>query len=209
MTSPADIRYMSAAIALARTQLGRTAPNPAVGCILVKSGRVLATGRTADRGRPHAERVALDAADEPVSGATAYVSLEPCAHYGQTPPCAEALVDARIARVVIACQDEDPRVKGRGVEILRDAGIPVTTGVCAHDAAPLYAGFFHRVKTGRPLVYVTATETGFDGRLEDIDLARLDAELTRLGDAGLSRIRLSPDHPAAAELVATGRAVRM
>ncbi|MEE8506462.1 MAG: bifunctional diaminohydroxyphosphoribosylaminopyrimidine deaminase/5-amino-6-(5-phosphoribosylamino)uracil reductase RibD, partial [Kiloniellales bacterium] len=114
---------MRAALALAGRGLGRVAPNPAVGCVLVKDGRVAARGWTQPGGRPHAEAEAIARAGEAARGATAYVTLEPCAHRGQTPPCADALIAAGIARCVVALEDPDPRVKGEGVARLRAAGV--------------------------------------------------------------------------------------
>jgi diaminohydroxyphosphoribosylaminopyrimidine deaminase / 5-amino-6-(5-phosphoribosylamino)uracil reductase len=148
----ADLHHMHHALMLAERVLGTTAPNPAVGCVIVKDGIVIGRGRTASGGRPHAETEALAQAGETARGATAYVSLEPCAHTGQTPPCTEALIHAGIARVVAAVEDPDPRVGGRGFQRLREAGIEVLTGICAQEAAALNAGFFKRVRQGRPLV---------------------------------------------------------
>ena len=122
-----DTRWMESALALARRSLGRTWPNPAVGMVIVRDGRALGRGATAPGGRPHAETVALAHARErygaeALVGATAYVSLEPCAHHGRTPPCTDALIEAGIARVVCPMIDPDPRVAGRGAEALRAAG---------------------------------------------------------------------------------------
>jgi len=148
-----DIQHMHHALALAERALGRVAPNPAVGCVIVsREGRVVGRGWTQPGGRPHAERVALAQAGEGARGATAYVTLEPCAHFGQTPPCADALAAAGVARVVAAVEDPDPRVKGQGFAKLRSAGIEVTTGVLEKEAAALNAGFFLRVTQNRPLV---------------------------------------------------------
>jgi diaminohydroxyphosphoribosylaminopyrimidine deaminase/5-amino-6-(5-phosphoribosylamino)uracil reductase len=158
---------MAGALALARRGRGETWPNPTVGCVLVKDGVALARGRTAPGGRPHAEAVALAAArgaGVDVRGGTAYVSLEPCAHHGRTPPCAEALVAAGIVRVVIATGDPDPRVAGQGVAILRAAGIEVVEGVGRAEADEINAGFFCRVRQGRPLVTLKLA-TSLDGRI--------------------------------------------
>lgn len=200
---------MSAAIALARAQLGRTAPNPAVGCVLVKAGRVIATGQTADGGRPHAERVALDRAGDKACHSTAYVTLEPCAHYGQTPPCAEGLVEAGVSRVAIACQDEDPRVMGQGISILKNAGIEVATDVLASEAAPLYSGFFHRIRTGKPLLFLSPPRPGFDGDLPDCSLDALDQTLEALGANGAARLRVPFNHALTESLLETRRLIKL
>ena len=155
---------MRAALALAARGLGRTWPNPAVGCVLVRDGRVVGRGWTQPGGRPHAETEALARAGNAARGATAYVSLEPCAHTGKTPPCADALIAAGIARVVAAVEDPDPRVSGRGLAMLRAAGIRVDVGPCAEEAAELNAGFFLRIKQGRPLVSLKLA-TSLDGRI--------------------------------------------
>ncbi|MGQ3071420.1 MAG: bifunctional diaminohydroxyphosphoribosylaminopyrimidine deaminase/5-amino-6-(5-phosphoribosylamino)uracil reductase RibD, partial [Ferrovibrionaceae bacterium] len=128
---------MRHALGLAARGLGRTWPNPAVGCVLVRDEIVLARGNTQPGGRPHAEVVALSRAGSQAAGATAYVTLEPCAHHGKTPPCADALIAAGIGRCVVALQDPDPRVDGGGIRRLLAAGIPVTTGVCEAEAAAL------------------------------------------------------------------------
>lgn len=155
---------MRAALTLAARGLGRVAPNPAVGCLLVKEGRVVGRGWTRPGGRPHAETEALKQAGTAARGATAYVTLEPCAHHGETPPCAEALVRAGVARVVVAVEDPDNRVAGRGLEMLREAGIAVELGLCRAQAERLNAGFLKRVLKGRPLV-VLKLATSLDGRI--------------------------------------------
>ncbi len=155
---------MRAALALAARGLGRVWPNPAVGCVLVREGVVVGRGWTQPGGRPHAETEALGRAGEAARGATAYVSLEPCAHIGKTPPCADALIAAGIGRAVAAVEDPDPRVSGRGIAMLRAAGIRVDTGPCAEEAADLNAGFFLRIKQGRPLVSLKLA-TSLDGRI--------------------------------------------
>lgn len=159
-----DDAHMSHALALAARGLGRTWPNPAVGCVLVKDGRIVGRGWTQPGGRPHAERMALDQAGPLAAGATAYVTLEPCAHHGKTPPCAEALVAAGIARVVTAQTDPDPRVAGRGHAILRAAGIAVTEGILEPRARALQAGFLKRVTQGLPFVTLKLAAT-LDGRI--------------------------------------------
>ena len=155
---------MRAALTLARRGLGRVAPNPAVGCVLVKDGRVVARGWTQPGGRPHAETEALGRAGDQASGATAYVSLEPCCHHGETPPCAEALIAAGVSRCVVALGDPDERVAGRGLQRLSEAGIAVTEGVLADEAEAVNAGFLMRLRAGRPLVTLKLATT-LDGRI--------------------------------------------
>jgi diaminohydroxyphosphoribosylaminopyrimidine deaminase/5-amino-6-(5-phosphoribosylamino)uracil reductase len=155
---------MSLALSLGRRGMGRVWPNPAVGCVIVKNGQIVGRGWTADGGRPHAETRALDQAGEQAAGATVYVTLEPCVHHGKTPPCSQALIDAGVACVVIAVGDPDPRVAGRGVQALRDAGIDVQTGVLADDARKDHAGFLLRVTEQRPFVTLKLAGT-LDGRI--------------------------------------------
>ncbi|WP_293950221.1 bifunctional diaminohydroxyphosphoribosylaminopyrimidine deaminase/5-amino-6-(5-phosphoribosylamino)uracil reductase RibD [Sneathiella sp.] len=159
-----DERHMRNALRLAGRGLGRVAPNPAVGCVIVKAGQVIGRGWTQDGGRPHAETVALQRAGEEARGATAYVTLEPCAHHGKTPPCAEALIKAGLARVVIALRDPDERVNGLGIEMLQKAGVRVTESICAEAAAELNAGFIMTRRQGRPLVTLKMA-TSLDGRI--------------------------------------------
>jgi len=155
---------MRAALALARRSLGRTWPNPAVGCVVVKDGLVVGRGRTRDGGRPHAEVDALTQAGEAARGATVYVTLEPCSHYGKSPPCADALVSAGVAKVVSALQDPNPQVNGAGHERLRRAGITVEVGEGAAEAADINAGFLMRETEGRPLFHLK-TAASLDGRI--------------------------------------------
>ncbi|VDS09507.1 Riboflavin biosynthesis protein RibD [Paracoccus haematequi] len=164
MPQPDDLRHMAHALRLARRGLGNVWPNPAVGCVILRDGRVAGRGWTQPGGRPHAERMALDQAGPMARGATAYVTLEPCAHHGRTPPCAEGLAAAGIARVVSAMTDPDPRVAGRGHGILRDSGIDVTEGVRQAEAQELQAGFLSRILAGRPFVTLKLA-TSFDGRI--------------------------------------------
>ncbi|MGA0235803.1 MAG: bifunctional diaminohydroxyphosphoribosylaminopyrimidine deaminase/5-amino-6-(5-phosphoribosylamino)uracil reductase RibD [Alphaproteobacteria bacterium] len=148
-----DAEIMRVALSLAARGLGRTAPNPTVGCVLVApDGKILGQARTADAGRPHAETQALAQAGANAAGATAYVTLEPCAHHGQTGPCAQALIDAGVARVVIATLDPDPRTAGKGAAMLRAAGIGVSVGVLEAQAKQLNAGFIKRIETGLPFL---------------------------------------------------------
>ena len=155
---------MRAALALGRRGLGSTWPNPSVGCVVVAGGRVVGRAVTADGGRPHAETQALAMAGAAARGGTAYVTLEPCNHRGQTPPCTEALIAAGIARVVIGVRDSDPRVSGAGIARLQAAGIEVVTGVLEAEARELASGFLLRVERQRPLVTLKLATT-LDGRI--------------------------------------------
>ncbi|QFG38660.1 diaminohydroxyphosphoribosylaminopyrimidine deaminase /5-amino-6-(5-phosphoribosylamino)uracil reductase [Paracoccus pantotrophus] len=155
---------MRHALALARRGLGNVWPNPAVGCVLVRGGVVVGRGWTQPGGRPHAEAMALAQAGEAAQGATAYVTLEPCAHHGKTPPCAEALLRSGVARVVTALTDPDPRVAGRGHAILRAAGIEVSEGVCEAEARAVQQGFLSRIQRGRPMLTLKLAAS-FDGRI--------------------------------------------
>jgi diaminohydroxyphosphoribosylaminopyrimidine deaminase / 5-amino-6-(5-phosphoribosylamino)uracil reductase len=159
-----DAGWMRAAVALARRGLGTVAPNPSVGCVVVAEGRVVGRGWTQPGGRPHGETEALAMAGVLARGATAYVSLEPCNHHGKTPPCTEALLAAGIRRVVVACEDPDPRVSGSGIRRLREAGVEVSVGVCAEEAREVNRGFFMRIAEGRPLVTLKLAST-LDGRI--------------------------------------------
>lgn len=158
-----DHRFMQLALSLGRRGMGRVWPNPAVGCVLVRSGKILGRGRTADGGRPHAEVVALAQAGD-ARCATAYVTLEPCSHTGQTGPCAQALIDAGVTRVVVATTDPDPRVAGSGIAMLRDAGVEVVVGVCQAQADADHAGFFARLTKDRPFLTLKIAST-LDGRI--------------------------------------------
>jgi diaminohydroxyphosphoribosylaminopyrimidine deaminase/5-amino-6-(5-phosphoribosylamino)uracil reductase len=148
----ADRRWMHYALRLGRRALGTTVENPPVGCVVVKAGRVLGVGWTQPGGRPHAETEALKMAGDEARGATAYVTLEPCAHHGRTGPCAAALAKAGIVRVVTAIEDPDSRVSGEGHAILRGAGVAVEVGVGAQDASQDLAGFLMRIRKKRPYV---------------------------------------------------------
>lgn len=153
MTSAAEDRwFMASALRLSRLNTGQTGTNPSVGCVIVRDGEIVGSAVTAPGGRPHAETQALDIAGEKARGATAYVTLEPCSHYGRTPPCANALVEAGVARVVISLTDPDPRVSGRGIAILRDAGIVVETGLMEEEGRRALAAYLTRQTKGRPHV---------------------------------------------------------
>jgi diaminohydroxyphosphoribosylaminopyrimidine deaminase/5-amino-6-(5-phosphoribosylamino)uracil reductase len=159
-----DASFMALALALAGRGLGRTWPNPTVGCVVVRDGRVVGRGWTQPGGRPHAETEALGRAGAAARGATLYASLEPCIHHGGTPPCVDAILRAGIGRVVVACEDPDPRVSGRGLAALRAAGLPVATGLAAAAAIHLNQGFFLRITRQRPL-FTLKLATSLDGRI--------------------------------------------
>jgi diaminohydroxyphosphoribosylaminopyrimidine deaminase/5-amino-6-(5-phosphoribosylamino)uracil reductase len=160
----ADRAHMQAALTLARRGLGNAWPNPAVGCVIVRDGLVVGRGVTAPGGRPHAETAALAMAGAAARGATAYVTLEPCCHWGMTPPCSDALIAAGIARVAVGLRDPDPRVDGGGIGRLRGAGVAVQEDVLAAEAAEVAAGFVMRVTQRRPLVTLKLAST-LDGRI--------------------------------------------
>jgi diaminohydroxyphosphoribosylaminopyrimidine deaminase/5-amino-6-(5-phosphoribosylamino)uracil reductase len=159
-----DIVHMRSALALARRGPGNTWPNPSVGCVVVRDGRVVGRAVTAPGGRPHAEPAALEMAGAATRGATVYVTLEPCCHWGRTPPCTDALIAAGVARVVIATRDPDPRVDGAGIARLRAAGVQVDAGTLREEADEVAAGFRTRVLQGRPLVTLKLAST-LDGRI--------------------------------------------
>lgn len=159
-----DERWMRRALELARRGEGETNPNPMVGCVIVKSGRVVGEGWHQRAGTPHAEVFALEAAGARAQGATAYLSLEPHAHQGRTPPCAPRLVEAGVARVVVAAKDPNPRVMGRGLAILKRGGVRVTVGVLAREAAELNHRFFVAQREQRPFVLLKAALT-LDGHI--------------------------------------------
>lgn len=166
MSTADDRRFMAAAIRLSRRHLGLSGTNPSVATLIVADGVIVGRGITAVGGRPHAEPVALAEAGERARGATAYVTLEPCAHHGRTPPCALALIDAGVARVVGAASDPDPRVSGRGYAMLRDAGIEVEEGVEADAAGDELAGYLTRSVSKRPevILKLAVSADGFIGR---------------------------------------------
>jgi len=216
---------MQRALALAKGACGHVWPNPPVGCVLVKDGAVLAEAATYPGGRPHAERAALEQANArgegSAQGATLYVTLEPCCHWGKTPPCTDAIIAAGVRRVVCAIQDPDPRVNGGGFDRLRSAEIEVSVGLCAAQATRVMSGFFHRIRTGRPELLVleheaVATPDGADALLSTVDGALVLRSrtpqgtdtmpipqgtapeiLTRLGDIGLTTVAVITGDPVA------------
>ena len=150
--SPQDVAFMQLALDLAKQGEFTTTPNPSVGCILVKDGEVVGKGFHAKAGEPHAEVMALREAVEKARGATAYVTLEPCSHFGRTPPCAKGLVEAGVSKVIAAMCDPNPQVAGKGLQILTDAGIESAVGLLEENAEQLNKGFLKRMRTGKPFV---------------------------------------------------------
>ena len=159
-----DQQYMQHALRLAAHGLGQVAPNPSVGAVIVKNGNIIGRGNTARGGRPHAETIALAQAGELAEGATMYVTLEPCSHYGKTPPCAEAIIKAGIKKVVVACSDSNPLVAGKGLAMLRDASIEVIENVCYEEARKLNEGFFSTIEKNRPFIALKLA-TSLDGKI--------------------------------------------
>jgi diaminohydroxyphosphoribosylaminopyrimidine deaminase/5-amino-6-(5-phosphoribosylamino)uracil reductase len=183
---PDDERWMAAALRFGRRSLGLAAPNPSVGALLVRDGVVVGRGVTAPGGRPHAETCAIAEAGEAARGATLYVTLEPCAHHGATPPCAEAIVAAGVARVVCAIEDPDIRVAGEGFAFLRAAGIEVVVGPGAEAARRDHRGHIRRIVEGRPMVTLKLARTA-DGYAAGDEH---DARLTITGEAANLRVQV-------------------
>ena len=150
--SQSDITYMHRALSLAERARFSTDPNPAVGCVMVKGDQIVTEGWTQPAGDLHAEAYAIANCSESLEGCDVFVTLEPCSHTGKTPPCADALINAGVSRVVIANTDPNPLVAGQGIAALQQAGITVESGLCAEEAAEINRGFFHRIKSGRPYV---------------------------------------------------------
>ena len=150
--SPQDVAFMQLALDLAKQGEFTTTPNPSVGCVLVKDGKVVGKGFHAKAGEPHAEVMALREAGKNARGATAYVTLEPCSHFGRTPPCAKGLVEAGVSKVIAAMCDPNPHVAGKGLQILSDAGIQSAVGLLEENAEQLNKGFLKRMRTGKPFV---------------------------------------------------------
>jgi diaminohydroxyphosphoribosylaminopyrimidine deaminase/5-amino-6-(5-phosphoribosylamino)uracil reductase len=161
-----DKRYMALAINLAKKNIGLTLSNPCVGCVIVKDNTIIATGITSETGIPHGEIVAISKAKENSKDATLYVTLEPCSHFGKTPPCVNSIIQSGISRVVIATIDPDLRVNGLGIKKLQEAGIEVVIGVLKKEAQDLNCGFFYAKTLGRPFITLKLA-TSFDGKIAD------------------------------------------
>jgi len=223
-----DARFMQAALSFGRRGMGLTAPNPAVGALVVRGGIVVGRGFTQAGGRPHAEPVALRQAGAAAKGATLYVTLEPCSHFGKSPPCADAIIAAGIMRVVSALEDPNPLVAGQGHAKLRAAGIEVVTGICAEAARQDHLGHILRVTQGRPMVTLKLAQTAdgfaaggaYDHRLmitgqaanAKVQILRSlhDAIMvgigTALGDDPLMSVRIAGAHYAPTRVVLDARA---
>ena len=184
--NPSDEAFMRAALAFGRRHLGETWPNPAVGALVVREGVIIGRGATRPGGRPHAETEALREAGEAARGATLYVTLEPCSHHGRTPPCADAIVTAGVARVVSALEDPDPRVAGRGHARLAAAGVEVRAGLLREEALRANLGHVLRVTQGRPMVTLKLAETA-DGYAAGSDH---DPRLMITGLAANNRVQI-------------------
>lgn len=156
--------YMELAIQMARETIGQTTPNPVVGCVIVNNGEIVGLGAHLKAGEPHAERHALQMAQEKANGATLYVTLEPCSHHGRTPPCADAIVEAGVAKVIIASSDPNPQVAGKGITRMRESGIDVSVGVMKEEADELNRIFFHFMMTSKPYVTLKIA-TSIDGKI--------------------------------------------
>jgi diaminohydroxyphosphoribosylaminopyrimidine deaminase/5-amino-6-(5-phosphoribosylamino)uracil reductase len=196
-----DERLMRRAIAAARGVLGRTWPNPAVGCVIARDDEVLAVAATGVGGRPHAEEQALAAIGAAARGATVYISLEPCGQRSAGgASCSERLVEAGAGRVVIAAENPERLSAGRGLERLRAAGVPVEIGFLAQEAEPVYRAFRHRLRTGLPLVEAAASGEGFDGPFVLEDGEGVEAALRRQAEAGRARLWVEIDSPLAVRL---------
>lgn len=165
-----DLEYMQQALCCARAVKGTTSPNPSVGAVIVRDGDLLGSGATAPVGGPHAEIQAITDAggEQACTGASIYVTLEPCSHYGKTPPCSEALIRAQFKKVFIAVLDPNPLVAGRGVSMLKEAGIDVEVGLCKDEATELNEDFFHFIQTGRPFIHLKMALT-LDGCIADVE----------------------------------------
>ncbi len=200
----ADARFMTRALELARAQLGRTSPNPSVGCVLVADDAILGEGATGDGGRPHAEEIALAAAGDRARGATAYVTLEPCnQRSGGTSSCSQLLMAAGISRVVIACDDPHP-LGAHGADRLNTAHVAVEHGLLRAEAEHLNAGFFKLVATGRPWLAIDGDASSYDRAFDPVGDETHEVALDRLGTSGNTRVFVNPGTALAAQLKARG-----
>lgn len=199
-----DERFMKRALECARAQLGRTSPNPSVGCVIVAHGAIIGEGATGDGGRPHAEEIALANAGERSRNATAYVTLEPCnQRSGGSPSCSQLLLAAGVTRVVIAIDDPHP-LGAHGARRLSENGVAIEHGLCEAEARRLNAGFFKHIATGRPLLAIDANPSTYDCEFGRAGSESYEAALDRLGAKGFTRVYVRPDTALAAELKTNG-----
>jgi diaminohydroxyphosphoribosylaminopyrimidine deaminase/5-amino-6-(5-phosphoribosylamino)uracil reductase len=191
--SALDEGFMGRAFELARSGLGKTAPNPSVGCVLLRDGMVVGEGRTQGTGRPHGEAVALKVAGERAAGSTAYVTLEPCAHESSRgPACSDGLIEAGVRVVFISVLDPDPRTAGMGVARLREAGLEVHIGLLEEAGQTQIAGFAKRLRTGLPWLHIGQDDGTFDCVLNDGATKDLQQFLAHLGQLGAMRVCVVP-----------------
>lgn len=203
-TAVDDEHFMMRAIEIAQHQMGRTAPNPPVGCVLVKDGVIIAEAATGDGGKPHAEEAALQMVGEASRGATAYVTLEPChTRSSGAPGCSDRLISAGVKRVVVAVEDHHPTATD-GLTKLRDAGVETKIGCLKDKALELVAGFFKVLDAGRPLVGVSASMDTYDAEFYLAPGESFEGALKRMSDEGKTRIRVMPGSPLASALKARG-----
>lgn len=196
-----DSLFMRRALALAGAQLGRVAPNPAVGCVIVRDREVCGEGATADGGRPHAEQLALDEAGDRAAGADVYVTLEPCAKRSNGElSCTQRIIAARPARVLIACADPHPNAAGACLNMFQNAGIAAEFGLEKAAAEALNIGFFMRLRAGLPFVAIADSVEGFDAELILAPGENLEAGLARLGAQGITRAYVPPGSTSAEAL---------
>ena len=199
-----DRRFMTRALELARAQLGRTSPNPSVGCVIVADGEIIGEGATGNGGRPHAEEIALEAAGESAMGATAYVTLEPCNQRSAGSfACSQLLLGSGVARVIIACPDPHP-LGAHGAERLIASGVIVEIGLLRAEAERLNAGFFKHVATGRPWLAIDGDASTYDGEFSLSQGETYEAALDRLGAQGWTRVFVRPGTALAFQVTARG-----
>ena len=201
--SASDERFMARAIEIARARLGRTAPNPSVGCVIVRNDAIIAEGVTGDGGRPHAEEIALHQLGDKARGACAYVTLEPCsARSSGSLSCSQLLAGAGISRVVVACEDPHP-LGSHGISRLGASGVEVLLGVLREEGTRLNQGFFKVIATGRPWLAIDADPSSYDAEFDLLRDETYEAALDRLGKT-LTRLYVRPGTPLAAQLKARG-----
>lgn len=200
-----DLSFLQSALAQGLGQMGKTWPNPSVGCVIVKGARVIAEGATGDGGRPHAEEIALDKAGSAAAGATAYVTLEPCGERSNGGcSCSQRLVDAGVARVVYACDDPSPLASHKGPQRMKTAGIEVENGLMADQAEILIRGFVHFLRTGLPLAMEVESGEGYDAEFVRDPALTPEDDLRAWGSKGYRQLYVRPGSKAAMDLRLAG-----